>query len=111
MAGILGGASGSLLPVPVLGSFHASDVFLYTFGTIPSDVSPNTRNVMGTMISFVTTLDPNNHGLADVPIWPLYTEDQKDTFLFSETGASIIQDTYREQEMDYINAHADSLLI
>jgi hypothetical protein len=46
------------LDVPVLGSFHASDVTFYDFGTVPD---ANTKNIMDTLIAFVSSLDPNNH--------------------------------------------------
>lgn len=64
---------------------------------------------MGTMISFAYTLDPNNHGFDDIPEWPEYDNNAKQMYQFSETGPSVIEDTYRQEAMQYINDNAASL--
>ncbi|KAI5361762.1 putative carboxylesterase, type B, alpha/Beta hydrolase [Septoria linicola] len=45
--------------LPVLGSFHISDVVLNAFGTIPASVSKNSLHIMSSLIQFANTLDPN----------------------------------------------------
>lgn len=95
------------LNVPILGTFHASDVKFYDFGTLPV---PNTSNVMDTMISFVSTSDPNNHGRSDLLTWPEYDPTDKRMYQFVYSGPDIISDTYRVGPMNYIIDNADSLL-
>jgi acetylcholinesterase len=96
-----------VLNVPILGSFHASDATFYDYGALPV---PNSKNIMDTVISFVATLDPNNHGTG-IPEWPEWTPTGKEMYHFVESGPKVIRDDYREAGMAYINANADSLLI
>ncbi|KAK2768456.1 hypothetical protein FQN54_000311 [Arachnomyces sp. PD_36] len=97
-----------ILNVPILGSFHGSDIFFYDYGTLPL---PNSKNIMDTTISFVSTLDPNNHGRSELTKWPEYTSTAKEMYHFIQSGPEVITDTYREEQMAYINSHADSFLI
>jgi acetylcholinesterase len=97
--------------LPILGSVHLSDAVLYTFGTIPPLLSRNTRNIMGTIISFANTLDPNNHGFKDIPHWPTYGYNSKNLYQFEETGPVVINDDFREDAMRYINDNADTFVI
>jgi acetylcholinesterase len=94
-----------VLNVPILGSFHASHATLFDYGTVP-----NSKNIMDTVISFVATLDPNNHGTG-FPKWPDWTPAKKEMYQFVESGPEVIRDDYREAVMAYINANANSLLI
>lgn len=109
--------SAGLLPdtdltnIPLLGSFHASDVWLNVFGQIPAALSKNTQNRQATIISFVRNLEPNSHGLEDVPFWPEYTAEKLETYRFLESGPEVIQDDYRVERMQYINNHPDAFLI
>ncbi|KAL5332203.1 Alpha/Beta hydrolase protein [Aspergillus crustosus] len=98
----------NILNIPVLGSFHGSDIFFYDYGTLPV---PNSKNIMDTTISFVSTLDPNNHGRSGLTKWPEYTSSAKNMYHFIESGPEVITDTYREDQMAYINSHADAFLI
>lgn len=104
LGSILGGNN---VNVPILGSFHGSDIFFYDYGTLPV---PNAKNIMDTVISFVATLSPNNHG-RNIPLWPEYTTATKQMYHFIESGPGIIYDTYRTEQMNYINANRDSFLI
>ncbi|KAK4496750.1 hypothetical protein PRZ48_012733 [Zasmidium cellare] len=97
----------SLTGFPLVGSFHASDVILNDFGLIPAAISKNTLNLMSTYISFVNTLDPNNHGLKDLPHWPTWDPQRKAMFKYNESGCSIIRDDYREEQMGFVNENAD----
>lgn len=92
--------------LPLLGSFHVSDVTLYTFGLVPAALSKNTLNLMSTIISFATTHDPNNHGL-NLPYWPQYNTDNKTLFRYKEDGPDLIPDTYREEAFDFQNENGD----
>jgi carboxylesterase type B len=94
--------------LPALGSFHVSDVVLCTFGTLPASVSKNTLNLMSTIISFATTHDPNNHGLADLPYWPRYNTDNRTLFRYKEDGPDLIPDTYREEAFNFQNDNGDA---
>ncbi|EQB56435.1 hypothetical protein CGLO_03570 [Colletotrichum gloeosporioides Cg-14] len=100
--------SDALEAVPYLGSFHASDVVLNFFGALPSN---NSRHLMGTLISFVNNLDPNKHDMTDVPTWPQYDSSSKSTMLWSESGADVVADDYREEAIAYLNEIGDSLRI
>lgn len=60
---ILGASGLDVAQLPVLGSFHASDVTMNVFAETPATISKNTLNIMSTFISFANTHDPNNHGL------------------------------------------------
>ena len=101
----------SLTGLPVLGSFHVSDVVLNCFGTVPSTISKNTLNLMSTYISFVNTHDPNNHGLAGLPNWPQWDPNGKAMFRYKESGPDIIKDDYRETQMRFINDNGDTYVI
>jgi acetylcholinesterase len=103
LAGVIDGVAN----IPILGSFHGSDALFYDYGTLPV---PNSKNIMDTVISFVSTLDPNNHGTG-IPRWFEWTPGQKEMYHFIESGPGVIIDDYREAGMAYINANADSLLI
>lgn len=63
---------GVLTGLPVLGSFHAFDVWFYMFAGLPYALVRNTQAYQATAISFIRTLDPNNHGL-DLADWPRYS--------------------------------------
>lgn len=91
----------------MLGSFHVSDVVLNDFGFIPPVISKNTLNIMSTFIAFVNTLDPNNHGLADLPHWPTWDPQGVAMFQYAEDGCKIIRDDYREKQMAFMNENAD----
>lgn len=108
LAGLL--PDSDLTNLPLLGSFHAFDVWFNVFGTVPAALSKNTQNRQATIISFVRNLDPNSHGL-DIPDWPEYTADGLETYRFAESGPEVIRDDYRVEGMEYINSHPDAFLI
>lgn len=98
----------SLTGLPLLGSFHASEVLFNAFGSIPAALSKNTLNIMSTFIAFVNTLDPNDHGLQGLPEWPTWNPQQKSMFRYKESGCDIITDDYREEAMALVNEHPDT---
>ncbi|SMQ51504.1 unnamed protein product [Zymoseptoria tritici ST99CH_1A5] len=97
-----------LTTIPVLASFHASDVFFYFFGTIPDTVSLNTRHLQGSLVSFIHDLDPNHD---EIPNWPQWSSGSLDTMHFREEGLELIKDDYRAEGMAYINEIGDSIRI
>lgn len=94
--------------IPILGSFHASDVFFYFFGTIPDTVSNNSRHLMGALVHFVHDLDPNH---SEIPQWPQWDSGNLETMHFQEEGLELIKDNYRKEGMDYINQIKDDIRI
>lgn len=101
-----------LTNIPVLGSFHASDVILNWFGTLPAAVSRNSMHLMSVLVAFTRNLDPNTAGLDDVPEWPQYDSASRQTMNWKEEGdAAIITDNYRQEQMQWLNDNGDSLRI
>lgn len=101
---------GVLTHLPVLGSFHAFDVWFYMFAGLPYALSKNTQAYQATAISFIRTLDPNNHGL-DLADWPRYSEGGLETYNFKESGPEVVKDDWRVEAMQFFNDHPDSFLI
>lgn len=101
---------GGLTNLPVLGSFHASDVAFNSFGLLPPLLSQNSKNIMSTNIAFVNSLDPNNHGL-QLAKWPKWTPQDKAMFNFKETGPDVIRDDFREEAMRLVNDNAETYMI
>lgn len=78
--------------VPVLGSFHASDILNVYFGGDMADY----------LIRFVATLNPNgNTGIS----WPKWTSDSPRMLMFQDglIPLTITQDTYRKDAMNLLN--------
>lgn len=107
--GELFGDSG-VADIPILGSFHAFDAIFYLFETLPSIISNNVQNIMGTWISFIHNQNPNHHGM-DLPHWPQWDKKSKKMYHFQESGPDVIIDTYREKQMEFMNAIADNLMV
>jgi acetylcholinesterase len=99
---------GDLTDLPLLGSFHASDVAFNSFGLLPPLLSQNSRNIMSTNIAFVNSLDPNNHCL-DLPHWPNWTPYEK--AMYKESGRDIIKDDFREAAMRLLNDNPGTYVI
>ncbi|KAG2125787.1 alpha beta-hydrolase [Suillus clintonianus] len=80
--------------VPLLGSFHGSDFVDEMLG--------GSGSPLDYLIRFAAHLDPNaNTGI----FWPQYTAESKDMLMFGEwpwSPPTIIQDTYREEAMEYL---------
>lgn len=101
-------ALSGLTGLPLLGSFHASDVILNSFGLILPALSKNSRNLMSTYVAFVNSQDPNNHGLKDLPHWPTWDPEGKAMFNYRESGTRIIKDDFREKQMSLLNDKGDT---
>ena len=105
----------TLTEVPQLGSFHIADVVLHAFGTIPPALSKNSLHIMSCLVAFVNDLDPNGHGIADLPAWPQYkwgqpALGQEQLFHFTESKVDLIPDDFRREAMQYLNDNAESFL-
>ncbi|KAH8767278.1 carotenoid ester lipase [Diaporthe sp. PMI_573] len=96
--------------LPVVGSFHAFDVFFYMFAGLPYGLSKNTLAIQATAISFIRTLNPNNHGL-DLANWPRYSEGGLETYNFKESGPEVVRDDWRVEAMQFFNDRPDSFLV
>ena len=83
---------------------------LNDFGLVPASISKNTLNLMSTYIAFVNSLDPNNHGLKNLPHWPTWDPKSKARFRYNESGCTIIKDDFREEQMRFVNERADIYL-
>ncbi|KAF5018122.1 hypothetical protein F66182_9915 [Fusarium sp. NRRL 66182] len=59
-------------------------------------------------ISFIHDLDPNNHGIAGVPEWPVYQHGggYGQNFYFNPNGSSIQPDTFRLAGTSFMNSVA-----
>lgn len=106
---LVGGGGLGLTDIPVLGSFHAFDVFFNWFGTLPPELSLNSRHMMGVLVSFIHNLDPNQHGQEDLPEWPQWDAEHLATIRFSETEVDIIRDDYRNASIAFLNEMRDSM--
>jgi cholinesterase len=51
-------------------------------------------------ISFVHDLNPNNHGVEDVPQWPEYSESASN-FVFRVDNSTVEADTWRTEQLDF----------
>ncbi|MCO5549790.1 hypothetical protein L7F22_003264 [Adiantum nelumboides] len=104
-----------LTKLPQLGSFHIADVVLHAFGTIPASVSKNSLHIMSTLIAFAHDLDPNTHGLKEIPNWPQYKWGQpaagrEQLLHFTESKVDLINDDFRRPQMQYLNDNAENFL-
>ncbi|KAJ6554989.1 carotenoid ester lipase precursor [Mycena vulgaris] len=77
--------------LPLLGSFHVSDILNIYFGGELTDY----------LINFATNLDPNGR---TVPTWPAYTTATPNmmTFLDGLFPTTITQDTFRAEAMKFL---------
>ncbi|KAJ7101536.1 carotenoid ester lipase precursor [Mycena belliarum] len=77
--------------IPILGSFHATDILNIYFGGEMTDY----------LINFAATLNPNGN---TVPNWPAYTTANPNmmTFLDGLFPTTITQDTYRAAGMKFL---------
>lgn len=89
--------------LPILRSFHISDVVLYGFAENPEILGKNSLNIMSTLIAFWKSLDLNTHGLDDFPQWPNYDSTERMQFKFAENGTEIFKEDDRTETFDYIN--------
>jgi triacylglycerol lipase len=93
------------LGLPVLGTFHGSDLLQVFFGVLPNYASVAFRSYY---LSFVNHLDPNtNSGVQNWPQWSAGKQLLNVYPLF----ATLIDDDFREDTYDYIISNSDILKI
>jgi acetylcholinesterase len=87
---------------------HGSDI-LYVFGSCaakPAASQALCATIMNYWISFATSLSPNDgHGAAR-PQWDLYSTANPAVLQLNSTGTAMIPDTYRQEQIAFINSHA-----
>jgi carboxylesterase type B len=97
--------SSYLYGVPVLGTFHGSDV-LTTYGLTPGVPS---STIQAYYISFINTLDPND-GTKGLPTWPKWSAG-KQLLNLNALSNTFIPDSFRSDAYDWISAHVTSFYI
>ncbi|XP_006459019.1 hypothetical protein AGABI2DRAFT_115977 [Agaricus bisporus var. bisporus H97] len=89
-----------------LGTTH-SDEIDYVYGQ-PSDTSPSALKVSVTMmdywISFATNMDPNDGKGIERPVWEQYMPRNERLIELNGNDTKMIDDTFRKEQMDYINS-------
>ena len=91
--------------LPILGTFHASDLLQVFFGVLPNYASVATRSYY---LSFVNHMDPNtNSGFKDWPRWSV----GKKLMNFYPLTAWTIDDDFRSDSYDFIVKNIGSLHI
>jgi len=97
---------------PALGVIHALDI--YYLYNIVSALSPPpsasslklSRQMIDYWVSFATSLDPND-GLGNArPEWPQYKPSEQVLLQLNGENTTVIPDDYRNDRIDFINAHA-----
>ncbi|KAL3429456.1 Alpha/Beta hydrolase protein [Aspergillus tetrazonus] len=90
--------------IPILGTFHGSDLLLLMNGIGPSAAADAIKSYY---FSFVYELDPNvGSGLIS---WPQWTEN-KELLHFTQEGATgLITDTFRQEAYEIISTQLSSL--
>ncbi|KAJ9103651.1 hypothetical protein QFC19_004226 [Naganishia cerealis] len=107
-----------------LGAPHGSDVF-YTFGQPGGNAADLTvsRQYLGYFINFANTLDPNGNttnpltalvsSTLNLTNWPSYTTrtngGNANMLQFLANNLTVIQDTFRQEAIAYINSVPESL--
>ncbi|KAF1810002.1 alpha/beta-hydrolase [Eremomyces bilateralis CBS 781.70] len=96
----------SLYGLPVLGTFHVSDLFQIFFDVPDAVAGSNMRKYF---ISFINTLDPNSYNSATgLTSWPQYSLILPKMMNFSATTTSLTWDTYRPINFLYITTQLSS---
>ncbi|CZT03141.1 probable triacylglycerol lipase V precursor [Rhynchosporium agropyri] len=91
--------------LPVLGTFHGSDLLQVFYGAYPNYASSSIRSYY---FSFVYNLDPNVG--SPYRDWPRWNKAQQ-LMNFYATGARLLADDFRSSSYDWIVANVRSLQI
>ena len=108
--------------LPYQGVMHSSEMVYVFDNTAPkfnqseyqpmlnSTLAPVLAKTASTMwVAFITTGDPNNHGLANVTQWDTYGSD-KNIVYFDLTGPVLGTDDFRTPQFDFIQSIPKQLL-
>ena len=93
------------LPVPVLGTFHASDV-LAMFFDVPYILT--TPSILTYYIAFMNHLDPNR--IENIKTWPRY-DVEKQMLEFGALMHNVITDDFRTGSYQYFTNNQDILRV
>ncbi|KAJ7130347.1 esterase 1 [Mycena epipterygia] len=89
---------------PALGVYHGSEV-RFVYGGVSSD-APSDSNLSKIMmdywLSFATSLDPNDGLGVSRPLWTSYTADSQNLMQLNGDNTTMIPDTYRQVEIQYL---------
>lgn len=95
--------------VPLVGTFHASDVFqLFRRSILPNNY---VKSCLGYYSNFIYNLDPNNGTGGKLATWPLWNEKQELLLFESRLENSFIQDDFRSGPIGWIEKHLNMLHI
>jgi len=98
-------ATDPFLAPPMFGSCHGAEIE-YVFNSPQLRAIQNSSRVMdvvvGSWISFIVDLDPNNHGIKDIPKWEDYSEHHSN-FVIQDGNFGMEPDTFREEGIALIN--------
>lgn len=93
---------------PVLGSFHASDLLVNFFGTLPL-TADKTRQYY---VNFVVDLDPNAVVPEGAPAWPEWTVGGREMLGFRAGGVvEVVRDDFREAQFEVLLGSVAALTI
>lgn len=96
-----------LSAVPVLGTFHGSDV-QQGFGSFGDTDAKKVQHAY--YLSFFNTLDPNNGTSSEFSTWPQWTEDGREILMLTNSIQSDVgNDTFREDSYQYLLKNIASL--
>lgn len=87
--------------VPVLGTFHSSDV-TYAFDELDMPLSVPVESIQTYYISFVNSLDPNMLNRGPLIEWPKYTTSSPQLLQFKASSNGLIPDTFRQAASQYL---------
>jgi Carboxylesterase family len=92
----------------MLGSTHGIEIpYAWNFPTLQLDPkTAKTANfVWRACVSFINNLDPNDHGVEDIPRWnPYSTQPTGENFVIDVNDFSTESDTYRFAGISFIKA-------
>lgn len=95
--------------IPILGTFHATDIFQIVFGIYPNTASASMRNYY---FNFAYNLDPNDSSGTNSTVsftnWPRWSENQMLLQIYA-FSLDLIQDTFRSNASDIILKYLTSL--
>ncbi|KAH9890363.1 esterase 1 [Cubamyces lactineus] len=89
---------------PAQGVAHGSELS-YVFGQPGNEPATTLSSIMKDYwISFATSLDPNDGKGNSRPTWPQYSPSNQVLMQLQGSNTTTIPDTYRPQQIDYINS-------
>ncbi|GAA6023879.1 hypothetical protein JCM10207_000513 [Rhodosporidiobolus poonsookiae] len=75
-----------------------------TLGNRPGDAEL-AQLLTSQWVSFIHGLEPNSHGIADIPTWPNY-QDGQENFVHRRHGSVVEKDDWREEGIEFISSLA-----